>query len=60
MPKSKKPRKPKTAVKHSKGPKDEHAAESWSFTQKQHEQGHKSNVTVQTPMHNRQPPKHGS
>lgn len=60
MPKSKKPRKPKSTTKHGKGPKPEQDTEAWNFTQKQHGHGNKPDAQVNTPMHNRQPPKHGS
>jgi hypothetical protein len=59
MPKSKKPRKPKSAVKQGKTHRNTDGSEAWSSTQKQHEHSHKPNADVRITVHNRQPPKHG-
>lgn len=60
MPKSKKPRKPKSAAKHGKGPKTDQDTDAWNFTQQKHGHGQKPGANISAPMHNRQPPKRGA
>lgn len=59
MPKSKKPRKPKTGSPKGKAHKNTAGSEGWATTQKQHEHSHKPDADVRIAVHNRQPPKHG-
>lgn len=60
MPKSKKPRKPKP-LKKAKGPKSDQnkGNDPGKFAVNRDTGPHKGVASVQTPMHNRQPPQRG-